>query len=145
LKGKSVDGYMEYAQTIYPTISSDKCSYYTKVIGNSKSATVYLFVSTGYQKFLSSSDDQETADNVTKFLQSLLVDVKNYTLELQIAEQEKISKKANDDYQRLLSKKAELTKSLQELDKNISSCEENLKVQTGILNNLKQTPQEKYQ
>jgi hypothetical protein len=143
-KGKSSSGFMEYIQAEYATLCDGKCNFYTKVTGNSKSATIYIFISKEYQHFVSSGDDPETGEKAKEFLKTVLIDVRNYSLQLQIDEQEGIVTKAQKDYSKLLEEKEKLQRRQNDLDKDIKNSEDNLTIQKGIYTNLKQTEFEKY-
>ena len=133
LKGKSLSGFMEYTDVDY-----------TKVVGNGKSATIYIFISKDHQNFVSSGDDQETANNVQLFLKTIVIDVRNYVLKLDIEEQGGIVKKAEADYSKLVDEQEKLLIRQKELEKELKDAKSNMNIQKGILEKLEEKGFEKY-
>ncbi|MBP5134912.1 MAG: hypothetical protein IKR52_01055 [Paludibacteraceae bacterium] len=138
LKSKSEGGMTKYAQANYPAICAQQCDFYTKVDGTSKIATIYLFVSKGYNNFVSSGDDEDTAARVKSFLLSLVNDVRDLDLKYQIDDQTKVSDKAQKDYEKLVDQKAKLEKDLRDTENAIKQADSNRQQQKAILDQLTQ-------
>jgi len=136
-KGKSESGMVKYAQAHYPNICAQVCDFYIRVDGTSKTATVYIFISKGYNNFVSSGDDEDTASRVEAFLKSLITDVRSLDLEYQIEEQTKLSEKAQKDYEKLIDQKSKLEKELKETEGEIVKSDQNRQQQKEILDQLK--------
>lgn len=143
-KGKSSKGFMAYMQADYPTICDSKCDFYTKVTGNKKSATIFIFISKGYQNFISSGDDEDTAEKVKEFLKTVVVDVKNYAYKMDLEEQSEIVKKAEKEHKKLADELDKITEKKSDLEKKIKESSENIKTQKGILDKLEKKGIEKY-
>ena len=135
---KSESGMTKYTQANYPAICAQQCDFYTKVDGTSKIATIYLFVSKGYNNFVSSGDDEDTAARVKSFLLSLVNDVRDLDLKYQIDDQTKVSDKAQKDYEKLLDQKAKLEKDLRDTENAIKQADSNRQQQKAILDQLTQ-------
>jgi hypothetical protein len=108
------------------------------VDGTSKIATIYLFVSKGYNNFVSSGDDEDTAARVKSFLLSLVNDVRDLDLKYQIDDQTKVSDKAQKDYEKLVDQKAKLEKDLRDTENAIKQADSNRQQQKAILDQLTQ-------
>ena len=127
LKGKSSKGAVKYENVKYPTIANVPIDLYTKVTGSKKSASVYVFVSKGYENFVTSNDDAVIANNVKAFLASVVNDVKNYEQAILAAEKEKEAKKAQKEHDKLVKKQQKLKKEQDKVAKDIKKSEKNMK------------------
>lgn len=137
LKGKTEKSVTKYAAVEYPAICAKKCDIYTKVDGSDNVATIYLFVSKGYDEFVTSSTDPETANSAKQFLSDLVTDINKVTLKYQIEEQTKIvgkaesSKKSAED---ALKKAEDQVKSAKE---KLNAADATLKKEKAALDALK--------
>ena len=105
--------------------------------GNSQSAKVTLFVSKGYENFVSSSNDQETADLAKTFVSSLAKDIETVTLANQIDAQAKIVSKAENEYKKSVSNKEKLQKELQKAEDNVKNADAERQKQKALLEELR--------
>jgi uncharacterized protein YihD (DUF1040 family) len=136
LKGSSSKGAVKYEGVHYATIADTPIDFYTKVTGDKKKATVYVFVSKGYENFLTSSNDPAVAAKVKAFLQSLNDDIQRYDLKNQTAAQEKEVKKAQKDYDKLVKKQKDLQKQQDTVAKDLQKSETTLGAEKGKLEKL---------
>ncbi|MBQ3689085.1 MAG: hypothetical protein II937_04375 [Bacteroidales bacterium] len=128
--------------TKYEAVSSNNiclqtCDVYFLIEGNSKSAKVTLFVSKGYENFVSSSNDQETADLAKTFVSSLAKDIETVTLANQIDAQAKIVSKAENEYKKSVSNKEKLQKELQKAEDNVKNSDAERQKQKALLEELR--------
>jgi len=136
LKGSSSKGAVKYENVRYPAIADVPVDFYTKVTGSKKAATIYVFVSKGYENFVTSSSDANIANNARIFLTSTLEDVKKYDLKNQINAQEKEVKKAQKDYDKFVKKQEDLKKQQEKTAKETQKAKENLNTQQSKLKSL---------
>lgn len=133
-KGKSSSGMTTYANTTYSAMGIRDCNVYTKIDGNSKNATLYIFVQEANGNFITSGSDQEK--QIKKFMLSLADDVKALDLEYQIAEQKKIWEKSEKEYDKLVDKKTSLEKELKNTENDIQKADTERKAQKSALEEL---------
>ncbi|MDR0874540.1 MAG: hypothetical protein LBN27_13930 [Prevotellaceae bacterium] len=136
LKGSSSKGATKYEQVRYSTIADTPIDFYTKVTGDKKKATVYVFISKGYENFVTSGNDANVAARAKAFLQSLNADIQNYDLKNQTAAQEKEVKKAQKDYDKLVKKQKDLQKEQDKVAKELQKSEGALNTEKGKLDQL---------
>lgn len=138
LKGKGyAKNVTKYEQVNKATICAQMCDLYIKVEGSGSSSTVTCFVSKGYDNFVSSANDPETANLAKLFVESFSKDIEAVALISQIAAQEKVLKKAESDYQKGVSAKDKVQKQLNEADKNVKQLDSEREKQKKILEELK--------
>lgn len=133
-KGKSSGGMTTYANTTYSDMGVRDCNVYTKIDGNSKSATLYIFVQEANGNFITSGADQEK--QIKKFMISLAGDVKALDLEYQIADQKKVWERSEKEYDKLVDKKASLEKELKNTENDIQKADSERKAQKTALEQL---------
>jgi hypothetical protein len=143
-KMKSSKGFMTYAGTLWPSVSSDKIDVYFKVDGKKDKSTVSVLISKGYNNFVTSGTDQTTINNVKTFLNGLIGYTNSYQLGLNIKAQEEALKKAEkaynnatDDNKDLLSQKEKLEKKLAENNNDQVLKQKALDEEKKKLNDLK--------
>lgn|GEM_PF-3020588 len=136
LRGRSSRGAVKYERVTYMPISGIPIDLYTKVTGNRRRATVFIFVSRGYENFVTSSTDPVIAENVGIFLTSLISDVQSYELRNQISAQEKVVRRAQRDHEKLLRDQNNLQRRQERLTRDVERSENNLNTQRESLNNL---------
>jgi len=105
----------------YQAISDTPIDLYTKVTGNRRRATVYIFVSKGYENFITSNSHPIVASNVREFLTSLAQEVQEYKLENQISAQERVVRDARRNHERLVQRQNDLTRDLQRSETNLNN------------------------
>ena len=139
LKGKAFGkNITKYEQVNMPSICAQTCDIYIKVEPSGKTASnVTCFVSKGYDNFVSSSNDPETSNLAKAFVESLGKDIDAVVLAAKIAEQEKVVKKAEDEYKKSVSEKEKIQKELDKADQNIKNMETARQNQQKILDELK--------
>jgi hypothetical protein len=133
LKGKTSQGATKYEQIHYPAIADVAIDLYIKIVNKKEKSTVFVFVSKGYDNFVSSNNDPVVAANAKAFLESLTADVQKYDHQNQVAAQEKETQKAQKEYDKLTKQQEKLTKDMQKAQENLNS-------QKGKLNNLNLNP-----
>lgn len=134
LKRSSSKGYEAFTAQIFPEISSQTLDIYYKVVGKKKdNVTVYLFLSTGYDNWLTQQDHSQELNNAKQMLEGLIKEVKLYELGLAIAAQTKVVEGAVKEQEKLVKENEKLKKDLEKLQKEIeenkAETEENLKTQ----------------
>jgi len=119
LKGKSSRGAVKFENVRYLPISDVPIDLYTKVTGNRKKAIVYVFVSKGYENFVTSNSHPVVAENVTMFLTSLIPDVEAHNLESQISDHEKALRKSQREHDKLVRRHNNMTRDVQRSQTNL--------------------------
>ncbi|MBQ3657990.1 MAG: hypothetical protein II956_14310 [Bacteroidales bacterium] len=138
LKGKGfAKNVTKYEQVNKPYICAQTCDLYLKVEGSGSSANLTCFVSKGYDNFVSSANDPETANLAKLFVESFSKDVEAVALLAQIAAQEKVLKKAEGDYKKGVKEKEKVQKQLDEADKKVKSLDSEREKQKKLLEELK--------
>ena len=126
LRGRSSRGAVKYERVTYLPIAGVPIDLYTKVTGNRRRATVFIFVSRGYENFVTSSTDPVVGTNVRDFLTSLISDVQAYELSNQISEQEKVVRRAQRDHEKLQKRQERMTRDVQRSEANLNAQREKL-------------------
>lgn len=134
LKHSSSKGYDAFTAQIFPEISSQTLDIYYKVDGKKNDqVNVYLFLSTGYDNWLTQQDHSAELANAKKMLEGLIKEVKLYELGLAIAAQTKVLEGAVKDQEGLVKDSEKLAKELEklqeEIEENKKETEENMKDQ----------------
>ncbi len=70
-KSKHKKGFNVYKGIVWPAISSNHMDYFYKIKGNRRKSTVYFVVSKGYDNYISSASDANTATGINTFLTTL--------------------------------------------------------------------------
>jgi len=138
LKGKGfAKNVTKYEQVNNASICAQMCDLYIKVEGSGASSTVTCFISKGYDNFVSSANDPETANLAKLFVESFSKDIEAVALLAQIAAQEKVLKKAENDYKKSVSAKEKVQKQLDAADKNVKQLDSEREKQKKLLEELK--------
>lgn len=138
LKGKGyAKNVTKYEQVNKPYICAQTCDLYLKVEGSGSSTILTCFVSKGYDNFVSSANDPETANLAKIFAESFSKDIEAVALIAQIAAQEKVLKKAENDYKKGVSAKEKVQKQLDAADKNVKQLDSEREKQKKLLEDLK--------
>ncbi|MFY8128649.1 MAG: hypothetical protein ACOVMM_09740 [Chitinophagaceae bacterium] len=147
-KGKSNKGFVIFSGVVLNELSSEPLDVYIMTERKSRQekdkAIVTMLLSKSYENFVSDTSDNKIINEAKTFLNSMVEKVAEYDLELQIAEQEKITNKASskltdlvEDGQKLAKRKIEIeTQIVQNTNQQAAQKIEQEK-QTQILNNLK--------
>ncbi|MDO9372966.1 MAG: hypothetical protein Q7T76_01045 [Ferruginibacter sp.] len=127
-KGKDTKGFLTFKGVRLPELGTDAYDLYFKTERKSRKekdvTTISLLISSGYEKFLDGTSTVLT--NARQYLDSSLVMVADYDLEMQVTEQETVFKKSNDKMADLAEEAEELQSKRKKLDREI---EENQKSQ----------------
>ena len=134
---KGAKGVSKYAQVSSGTFCSQSCDVYLKVEGNNTATTVTGFISKGYDNFISADNDSETANLLKTFLESLNKDIDAVVLANQIAAQEKVVQKVENEYKKSVNSKDKLQKQLEKVDQNIKKLDVERQNQKKVLDELK--------
>jgi hypothetical protein len=132
-KGDDKKGLVKYTEILFPEISSEKIDFYYKVVLTDKKdenvSTVYLLVSKGYENFLSSAENPVVISSTISYLTSLGAKFEARKLDVDIATQEDVVKKAEDDYNASVKEDKNLNDKLKSLQDEI---EQNKKKMEGL-------------
>jgi hypothetical protein len=128
-KGKDTKGFTVYRGVRLAAIGPDSYDLYFKTDKKSKSdnSIVSLMISEGFEKFISDVSNEKVIENAKTFLNGLLDDVVALDLELQIQDQEDVTKKADKKLNNLIEDGEDLQKKKAKIERDI---EENKKRQT---------------
>ena len=136
LRGRSSRGAVKYERVTYLPIAGVPIDLYTKVTGNRRRATVFVFVSRGYENFVTSGTDPVIGANVRDFLTSLVDDVQRYDLRNQISAQERVVRRAQRDHEKLLRDQNQLQRRQERMTRDVERSEADLNSHRENLNNL---------
>ncbi len=121
LKISSKSGFTICKAQTWAKISKNTMDYYFKVTKIDKEKSVVnLFISTGYNNFLTSESNKDEIAAAKEFLKTLIVDTKKLELANAIKEQESKIADANKDQEKLLKRKADMEKDIEDLKKKIT-------------------------
>ena len=95
-KGKKYKGYIKYAAVTFSELSPNKMDIYTKVEGKKDNSNVIMLVSTGYDNFIGTATDATTAANTIIFLNKLNDDAVTMKAAIDLADQQKAVKEAEE-------------------------------------------------
>lgn len=127
-KGKEYKGYIVYKGVTIPDFKNNTYDLYFKAARKSRkekeNSYVTLLISTGYEKFVGDTSNSDAIEQGKKFLDNLMPVVEAHDLELQIADQESATQKAEKKLNNLVSDGEDLVKKKEKLEKEI---EENIK------------------
>ncbi len=139
LKGKGVSkGVTKFEAINYPTVCAQQCDLYIKVDGTDKTSTVTAFVSKGYDNFVTSANDAETANRTKAFLESLAKDIDAVALKNQIAAQEKVLATAEKTYKKQADAQAKAEKELENIKNETKKLDAERQNQKTVLDQLKE-------
>jgi len=134
VKGKSMGSLMYYAKAQYEDVCANGTDVYTMVDGSSKVSTVYVYVMKTTGNFVTGQDEEAAC--VKSFVASLKADVEALDLQNQIDAQKKVCEKADNEYQKLVDKKAKMEKELKNVEKGIQEADNERQRQKGVLEQL---------
>jgi hypothetical protein len=121
---KSDKDYTLYKEVHLPELGSGTYDLYFESDRKSrgeKDITILTFlISSGYAKFISSTDDPTVTDNAKQFLNNLIATVTAYDLEQQISTQQEIVKKADKKLSGLVSDGEDLVKKKKKIEDEIN-------------------------
>jgi len=132
-RGRSSRGAVKHERVTYLPIFEGPIDLYTKVTGNRRRSTVFIFVSRGYENFVTSSTDPIIGANVTEFLNSLVEDVQAYEIRNQISAQERVVRRAQRDHDNLVR---DQERRQERMARDAQRSETNLNTQREKLNRL---------
>lgn len=129
-KGKENKGFISFKGVRLPELGSGEYDLYFKVDRKSRqqkdASILTLLISSGYDKFISESDNPDLIDSAKKMLNEQTNVTAALDLELQIKEQDNVNKKAEKKLADLVEDNESMNKKKAKLEKDI---EENLKKQ----------------
>lgn len=128
-KGKETKGYTVFKGVRLQELGPDSYDLYFKTDKKAKqkdATIVTMLVSSGYEKFLGEADNAELIENAKTFLNKQTATSEAYDLEMQIKDQEEVTKKAEKKLANLVEDGEDLQKKKAKLEKDI---EENIKKQ----------------
>ena len=152
LKHENEKGFEHYPAQIFSQISDKMLDYYWKVDKADKEhSTVILFISTGYNNFITEATHAKEIANAKQLLNNMQREVRTYELGLAIEAQEKVLEKAIKKKEDIVEDGEDLKKDEEklkkELEENKQDQEENKKEQenqvkevekqTEVLNQLR--------
>lgn len=138
LKGKGVSkGVTKYEGINYATVCAQQCDLYIKVDGTDKTTNITAFVSKGYDNFVTSANDAETANRTKLFLESLSKDIDAVALKNQIAAQEKVLAAAEKAYKKQEDTQAKAEKELENIKNETKKLDAERQNQKTVLDQLK--------
>ena len=122
-KGKETKGYYIFKEVRLPKIGSGIYDIYFKTDRKSrreKDNTILTFlVSTGYEKFLSETENDSVINNAKQFLNEQQNNVAAFDLEMQITAQDEITKKEDKRLANLLEDGVNLVKKKEKIESEI--------------------------
>jgi hypothetical protein len=123
-KGKDSKDYTVYKGVTMSELGSGTYDVYFKADRKSrkeKDITILtMLLSSGYEKFISESDDASLFNNAKSFLNNLTENAVAYDLELQIKEQTEATEKASKKYNNSVEDGKDLVKKKEKLEKDIA-------------------------
>lgn len=129
-KAKETKGYTTFKGVRLPELGPDSYDLYFKADRKSRKekdvSILTMLISTGYDKFISESDNPELIENSKRFLNDQTTVAAAHDLELQIKDQDDATKKAEKKLADLIDDNESMNKKKAKLEKDI---EENLKKQ----------------
>lgn len=129
-KGKENKGFISFKGVRLPELGNGEYDLYFKVDRKSRqqkdASILTLLISSGYDKFISESDNPDLIDSAKKMLNEQTNVTAALDLELQIKDQDNVNKKAEKKLADLLEDNESMIKKKAKLEKDI---EENLKKQ----------------
>lgn len=143
-KGKKYKGYIKYAAVTFSELSPNKMDIYTKVEGKKDNSNVIMLVSTGYDNFIGTATDATTAANTIIFLNKLNDDAVTMKAAIDLADQQKAVKEAEEklnksdkEAKKLAKKKAKLEKKMEAEEKTGDKASKEVEAEKMRLENLK--------
>lgn len=126
LKSSKTKGFVAMEGQIFTEISPDMMDIYYKVDKkNDNEAKVIMFLSKGYNNWMTSSANPAEVGNAKKMLETLVAEVRKYELGIAIAAQEKVLDGATKDQEKLVKEGENLVKEHQKLEEELAKNKEN--------------------
>jgi hypothetical protein len=120
-KMKTTNGYMRYAEVLWPSVSSGKIDAYFKVDGKKGKSTVTVLVSKGYDNFIATGSDPAATEGVKAFLNGLNDHIAVYQKEQDIKAQEEVIRQAEKAQKQQAEQQKALLKEKERLEKKIAT------------------------
>jgi len=145
---KASDDFLVFKAVKLPELGPDTYDLYFKTDRKSKKekgrTVVYMLISKGSEVFIAQAADTNLFGNANVFLNNLITDVAAADLQVQIAAQEDVVKKANkklnnltDDSQDLAKKQAKINQEIEDNKNDLAKQQAEVASQTQILETLK--------
>lgn len=126
LKSSKSKGFVAFEGQIFTEIAPNTMDMYYKVDKkNDNEAKVIMFLSKGYNNWMTSSTNPSEVANAKKMLEELVAEVRKYELGIAIAAQEKVLDGATKDQEKLIKNGEDLVKEQQKLEDDLAKNKEN--------------------
>jgi hypothetical protein len=126
LKSSKTKGFVAMEGQIFTEIGPDMMDIYYKVEkGKENQAKVVMFLSKGYNNWMTGSTNPAEVGNAKKMLDNLVSEVRKYELGIAIAAQEKVLDGATKDQEKLVKDGEGLVKDHQKLEEELAKNKEN--------------------
>ncbi len=136
-KGATKKGFLTYTQITFPAIAPGMMDIYFKAIKTGKDhASLQMFLSKGYDNFMSSTSDNAAMENAKTFLQNFTVELKKYELGLAIADQKDRVEKAEKENEKLQKWQRDMEKDRDDLNKKLDQNKKDQENKVKELANL---------
>lgn len=147
-KGKGTKGFEVYQAINFTEISTDKIDFYVKVERKSRKekdiSVITVLLSKGYDNFVSGASDASMVQNAMTYVNGLKPKLEKTSLEIQIADQEEVLKKAEkkmtdlvDDASSLEKKKKKIEEEIDDNKKEQEKQKSEVEKQKQILDSIK--------
>lgn len=132
-KDNKLDGFYIFNGVTLPALNNQKLDMYFKVEKDRDAqkgqSIIYLLVSKGYDNFISPTSDSLTFRAATDFLNGFVVTTASYRLNLDIEEQEKVVKNAENKLVNLQDDENSIVKKIEGLQADLRNKKSDQKVQ----------------
>lgn len=126
LKSSKTKGFVSMEGQIFTEIGPDMMDIYYKVEkGKENQSKVIMFLSKGYNNWMTGSTNPAEVGNAKKMLDNLVAEVRKYELGIAIAAQEKVLDGATKDQEKLVKEGEGLVKDHQKLEEELAKNKEN--------------------
>lgn len=125
LKGKKEKGFEAFKGQIFEPISSDMLDIYYRVekVGGDK-CKVIIFLSKGYDNWLTGQQDGSEVQNTKKMLDEMVAEVRKYELQLAIDAQTKVLEDELKEQEKLVKELEKLVKDKEKLEEELAENKE---------------------
>jgi len=113
-------GFLLYSNTTWKRMGLYSLDVYFKVDGNKSKSTITVFISKGYNNFITSASDPEIFNKVKEFLTGLESTAADVQFALDVKEQEQRVADAEKNYNRAVEENDDLVKEKQKLENKIT-------------------------
>ncbi len=127
-------GFRLYKGATWKEISPDKADVYYKVDGGKKETKVYVLYSKGYNNFVSTNSDGNTAQNVKTFLKNFGEQIIKFQKEKDIAAQQKVIDGVNSDLKKYKDEETDIKKKQENLAKDLNNVQSKISKEQDRLN-----------